>query len=311
MPVLGADNGTAVVGNEASAAALRHRNFLTLVHYAGDSQGFAKWARLSSDSVAAWELDADSVTETRAALIEERLHLPEGWLSLETPKPLDLSLTAAEVDPVDDPDTLLKTRRENLQLLVNKVRSKIALAPLTDIAPSNLSKVFKKDFTDYIARKIETNMGLPEGWLDSPHDAETWESTVPDEVVEKLNKTASERPGPGAPPRKSGSTPDGRTAPAHGHSSAPRHHGVVFGPDWPPLSRALVEKTAELIDSKRLTEDVAYALFGQLLQLERGVQPNLPTNLPSVPGAVAPPAAVQPASPAAGTAAPVEHSHAA
>jgi hypothetical protein len=62
--------------------------------------------------------------------------------------------------------------------------------------------------------------------------------------------------------------------------SRPDQAGVSFGKTWPPLSRALVEKTAALIESGKLTEEIAFGLFGQLMQIERGIMPELATNLP-------------------------------
>jgi hypothetical protein len=169
-----------------------------LVNYAGDTQGFAQWARLSSESVAAWEVDEESVTDERAALIESRLKLPVGCL--QSSESMTPSLTANEVIQVE-PENPVATRRANLQFIVDKVGSKIALTTLTGIAASNLSKVFKKDFTDYFARKIEKNMQIEEGSLDSPHDAESWEGSIPQEVLDKLNQLATERRASGTPGR--------------------------------------------------------------------------------------------------------------
>jgi hypothetical protein len=275
MPVLGA--GTEV----DNAAAVRHRNFLTLVAYAGDAQRFAEWVSLSSDSLAAWELDVESLTENRATRIENRLGLPPGWLSQESPEPVTSSIPSIEMTPVESENTVA-TRRANLQRLVGKAGTKNALAPSTGIAASNLSKVFKKDFSDYVARKIETQLGLPESWLDTAHDDASWEASVPESVMDKLNQISASRTGPGAPKK----TPH---KPAEHHSmSRPDHGGVSFGKNWPPLCRALVEKTVALIDDNKLTEDVAFALFGQLMQLERGTMPDLATSLPrpSATGAV-------------------------
>jgi hypothetical protein len=258
------------------AAEVRHRNFLALVTYAGDAQGFAKWASLSSRSVAAWEVDEQSVTDERAALIESRLNLPAGWLSLQqSPESMNPSLTAKEVIQVEEAENPVATRRANLQFIVDKVGSKIALTTLTGIAASNLSKVFKKDFTDYVARKIEKNMQLDEGWLDTPHDADSWEGSIPPDVLGKLTELASERRPAGTPGRKPSHKPS-----EHQSMSRPEHVGVSFGKNWPPLSRALVEKTAALIESGKLTEEIAFGLFGQLMQIERGIMPELATNLP-------------------------------
>jgi hypothetical protein len=256
------------------AAEVRHHNFLTLVNYAGDSQGFAKWARLSSESVAAWVVDGHSVTDDRAALIESRLNLPAGWMSLQSSGAFTPSPTATEVILVESDNQVL-TRRANMQLIIDKVGTKLALTSLTGIAASNLSKVFKKDFTDYVARKIETNLQVEDGWLDTSHDAETWEDTIPPELLEKLNQLASQRRGAGTPGRKPSHKPA-----EHQSMSRSDQIGVSFGKNWPPLSRALVEKTAALIDSGKLTEEIAFGLFGQLMQIERGIMPALPTNLP-------------------------------
>lgn len=66
-----------------------------------------------------------------------------------------------------------EVRRENLAALVAKAGSQSQLA---DIVGTNrlylsqiLSSVTARDLGDRLARRIETAMGLPDGWMDSTH----------------------------------------------------------------------------------------------------------------------------------------------
>jgi hypothetical protein len=77
--------------------------------------------------------------------------------------------------------TVNETRRDNLEILVQKTISKSLreLAELTDTSPAHLSQIRNKlsatpngkpkEMGDATARKLEIGMGLPRGWMDQSH----------------------------------------------------------------------------------------------------------------------------------------------
>lgn len=61
------------------------------------------------------------------------------------------------------------TRRANLQALIAQHQSVVALAGLVDTDPSYISQITggHREMGSRFARKVETKLKLPQGWMDS------------------------------------------------------------------------------------------------------------------------------------------------
>lgn len=91
--------------------------------------------------------------------------------------------------------TAKNIRLYNLEQLIRQSElSQVAFAELVDTAPTYISQILRKDAVrgmgDCLARKIETRLGKPKGWMDSLHHAEA----DADSVKKKFRKNIR-RPG--------------------------------------------------------------------------------------------------------------------
>lgn len=71
--------------------------------------------------------------------------------------------------------TIREIRKRNLEKLIAKLGlGKGEFAAMIYISPSYLSQILslktKRNMGDYVARKIETTLCLPKGWMDNLHD---------------------------------------------------------------------------------------------------------------------------------------------
>lgn len=73
---------------------------------------------------------------------------------------------------------VFRVRRENFKALVKKLRSTTAMANKLDSTPGYISQLISpknpRNIGENVARKIETAMKLPRGWMDAEH-AKGWD----------------------------------------------------------------------------------------------------------------------------------------
>ena len=73
--------------------------------------------------------------------------------------------------------TLSETRLQNLKQLIKRESSQSVFAKKVDIDPSHISQIksskSKKNLGEKLARKIETALGLKNGWMDTDHSQAT------------------------------------------------------------------------------------------------------------------------------------------
>lgn len=82
-------------------------------------------------------------------------------------------------------------RIRNLQLLIEQTGKLVTVANRSDTAPSYLSQIINGSPTkagnprklgDKLARKLESGMGKPHGWMDAPH-FEIQSADVDDDII--------------------------------------------------------------------------------------------------------------------------------
>lgn len=84
---------------------------------------------------------------------------------------------------------LTPVRRANIRLLTDGAGASARLAELMGVTAGPISAVraeSEKSIGSGFCRKIESAIGLPDGWLDTPKDT----SDVPDEISVKLSRSA-------------------------------------------------------------------------------------------------------------------------
>jgi len=124
--------------------------------------------------------------------------------------------------------TLMPVWRANLALLTRRVGAATRLARMMTFSASYMSLILsgRRDFSAEFARGIEAVTGLPEGWMDEPHQ----EDEVPATAREAID---SEQPharfrGTAHPVRK---PPVLRVEPIFGQSASARRDERVTGPE--------------------------------------------------------------------------------
>jgi hypothetical protein len=147
------------------------------------------------------------------------------------------------VDNIPVDDVALEARYNNLRLLRQKADSVIQFAAKAGLSQAQASQLTttgprRKKLGETLARKIETNLGLPRGWLDNPH-AETEVPELPE--------------GDDAPPARTPRIP--ASAPAQ------RPETVLALGGLTPVQVALLTTAAQLCRSGALPDKQCIALM--------------------------------------------------
>jgi len=111
-----------------------------------------------------------------ARQLEERLGLPSGWFDTKQGGEAETTLRehfqATGVGSVADNSVeRQEIRRGNLRLLVGEERgAKTALCDKLEVPGSEFAAFMTRILGGQRARSIERKLGIPEGWLDEPHE---------------------------------------------------------------------------------------------------------------------------------------------
>lgn len=143
---------------------IRRDNMRKLVelHCAGKLKTFEAKVGLSQGQASHLNTGFRNIGDNIALRIENAFNLPTGWM---------------DADQHDNPYEMdsKSIRKRNLASLIELHGSQNALAMAVDTDPAYISQIMsdktKANIGDALARKIETSLGKPHGWMDLDHDA--------------------------------------------------------------------------------------------------------------------------------------------
>ena len=195
--------------------------------------------------------EGEEMTADQAERIERQLNLPNGWMSVAHPEGLQGVGRIDELAgiPEDNSAAMQATRRANTDLLIGDGHgAKAQFAKAMKWHATEVQHLEKRTFGYRKARAMEAQLGLPAGWLDSPHAPEQ----VPPEVRALID-------GKGDEPRAGGSSSLPNLVAAVS-SMTPSAGG--------PIARALLQTVITQINEGVLSEKRAHELLGKLLEAD-------------------------------------------
>lgn len=229
---------------DSNVSTVRHENMALLLNRFGSPNKLALAVKRSYAVARRWK--DKPVTDEEAGRIEHCLNLPRGWLSVPHPEGV---AGAGRVDELagiaeDNSDAMQEVRRANVGLLIGDGHGgKAQFAKALRWHASEVVQLHTRTFGHRKARALETNLGLPERWLDVAHTAEE----VPSAVREFISGSSGNAPA------------DARVVSV---SRAPLTLPGAGG----PVARALLQTIVDQIDQGVLSEKKAHELLGKLLE---------------------------------------------